>query len=248
MEYNLLLILVILILSAFQSIFGIGLLALGTPLLLLLNYSFEDVLLILLPCSICVSILTLFLINIKNKKIFNKQIFENFIFFSIPGIILGLTLIFFNEINVNFKVLIGSMILLSIFLKRKIKQIHLNNKFRKKLTNFIIGFIHGISNMGGSFLSIYLITFYNDKKIIRYHITLAYIFFAFTQLLFLFLINEKNFFLSDLNYLLVFSLIGSVLGNFLNKFINKEIFLKILQNAIFLSAIIIIIKSIKEIF
>ena len=114
MEYNLFLVLLIFILSSFQSIFGIGLLALGTPLLLLLNYQFKDVLLILLPCSMFVSILTLFFINQKNKNIFNKEISKNFIFFSVPGIVLGLTLIFFYEIDVNFKILIGSMILFAM--------------------------------------------------------------------------------------------------------------------------------------
>lgn len=247
MEYNFILILLILILSSFQSIFGIGLLALGTPLLLLLNYQFKDVLLILLPCSIVVSILTLFLINKKNKEIFNIDIFKNFIFFSIPGIILGLTLIFFYKVDVNFKILIGSMILFSMFLKKKVKQRHLDNKYKRKITNLAIGFIHGISNMGGSFLSVYLITLYNNKKIIRYHITLAYIFFAFTQLLYLFLINETSILFTKFNYLLIFSLIGTIFGNYLNEFINKEFFLKTLQITIFFSAIIIILKSLFEI-
>ncbi len=247
MEYNLFLVLLIFILSSFQSIFGIGLLALGTPLLLLLNYQFKDVLLILLPCSMFVSILTLFFINQKNKNIFNKEISKNFIFFSVPGIVLGLTLIFFYEIDVNFKILIGSMILFAMFLKKKVKQKHLNNKFKKEIANLAIGFIHGISNMGGSFLSVYLLTLYNDKKIIRYHITLAYIFFAFTQLSYLALISGTVIIFSSLNYLLFFSFIGAILGNYLNEFLNKEIFLKILQITIFISAVVIILKSFSEI-
>ena len=39
--------------------------------------------------------------------------------------------------------------------------------------------------MGGSFLSIYLMTLYSEKTQIRYHLTFAYIFFAITQLIFL---------------------------------------------------------------
>lgn len=248
MEYNLILILLILILSSFQAIFGIGLLALGTPVLLIMDYQFKDVLLILLPCSLIVSILTIFLFKKKNKQIFNKDILKNLIFFSVPGIILGLFLIFYNKIDLNFKILIGSMILFSMFLKKKIKQKHLNSNFKKKITNLFIGFIHGISNMGGSFLSIYLIALYESKSVIRYHITLAYIFFAFTQLLYLFLINEELIFYKKFSYLLFFSITGTIFGNYLNELVNKEFFLKTLQITIFFSAIIIILKSLIEIF
>jgi len=63
--------LIVIILIFFQSIFGIGLLLFGTPTFLLLGYNFLDVLNILLPISISISAIQLFL---SKKKIKNLNI------------------------------------------------------------------------------------------------------------------------------------------------------------------------------
>ena len=82
----------IFILAVFQSIFGVGLLVLGTPILLLLDFEFFKILNILLPCSMAVSLMQIN--KIKNYKIIETKI----IFISLPCIILGLTtLILFQE-------------------------------------------------------------------------------------------------------------------------------------------------------
>ena len=49
--------LIITLLSIFQAVFGIGLLLIGTPTFLLIGYNFFDVLNILLPFSIIISLL-----------------------------------------------------------------------------------------------------------------------------------------------------------------------------------------------
>ena len=58
---------IIFILSIIHSIFGIGLLAIGTPLLL--NYDFLIILEILLPCSILISSFQI----IRTKNILNQD-------------------------------------------------------------------------------------------------------------------------------------------------------------------------------
>ena len=50
-------IILLIITSAIQSLFGVGVLLFGTPVLLLLGYSFIESLLILLPVSISINIL-----------------------------------------------------------------------------------------------------------------------------------------------------------------------------------------------
>ena len=156
MEINIILGILILILSIFQSIFGIGLLALGTPLLLIYGFTFIETLFFLLPCSILVSTITFVLISRKYNNYFDQEVIKYIFFFSIPGIIIGLIIILFYEININFKILIGSAIIISIFLQKIIKkQLFLKIEIKRAI-NFVIGIIHGISNMGGSFLSIYL--------------------------------------------------------------------------------------------
>lgn len=246
MEINFFLGLIVFILSIFQSIFGIGLLALGTPLLLIIGFYFIDILNILLPCSILVSLITFVIISKKKEKIIDKEIIEKFFFFSLPGIIFGLTFIYFNDLNLNFKILIGLIIIISILLKKYLKKRGVKIIRMKKTISLIIGFIHGVSNMGGSFLSIYLL-FTNKNKIkIRYHLTFAYIFFAITQLIFLQIIYSEVSKNHNIFLLLLFSLTGCLLGNFLEKFINKKFFFEILNTSILLTAIILLTKSINE--
>ena len=50
----------IIILSAFQTILGIGILVLGTPILLLMNFEMLEIMTVLLPLSILNSLLNIF--------------------------------------------------------------------------------------------------------------------------------------------------------------------------------------------
>ena len=134
MEINFFLGLIIFTLSIFQSIFGIGLLALGTPLLLIIGFYFIDILYILLPCSILVSLITFIIISKREKNIIDRQVIRSFVFFSIPGIILGLIFVYYNELNLNFKILIAILIIISALLK---KYFNRESKFinNKKIIN-----------------------------------------------------------------------------------------------------------------
>jgi len=91
---------IIIILSIIQSIFGIGLLVIGTPVLLILNYDFFNVLSILLPCSILISILQINSYDVANN------INKNVIILSIPLIILGIFIIFTYKLYINFKLFV----------------------------------------------------------------------------------------------------------------------------------------------
>ena len=65
-ELNLLYI-IIFCLTVVQSIVGIGILALGTPIMLLMNYNLIECLSLLLPFSIITSGLNIIIISTKNK-------------------------------------------------------------------------------------------------------------------------------------------------------------------------------------
>ena len=51
----------------FQSIFGVGVLVLGTPFLLILDYNIVDIFFILLPISILTSLSNFLIMNFYNK-------------------------------------------------------------------------------------------------------------------------------------------------------------------------------------
>ena len=178
--------LIISIFCFFQSVFGVGLLLLGTPTFLLMGYNFFEVLNILLPYSILISFFQI--LSSKNQSFeFGKKI----ILFSIPFLILGLISIeyFQNEINFTFLislVLITFSIINIINLKKE--------KFKIKNINFaliILGIIHGLTNLGGTLLSILASNLDKDKNIIRYKIASGYLIFAIFQLIFINIFYDK---------------------------------------------------------
>ena len=103
MDY--LIIITILITASIQSIVGIGVLVIGTPVLLLFNYSYFNILNILLPISILINLLQLF----KDYDEINYKIYKN-ILLLIPFIIIFLFLISKNNINLNF--IIGCLLII----------------------------------------------------------------------------------------------------------------------------------------
>ena len=72
---QIILISLILILSSIQSIIGVGILVLGTPILLILNYDIISILSILIPASILTSLINLVIMRkyLENINIILKK-------------------------------------------------------------------------------------------------------------------------------------------------------------------------------
>ena len=199
---------IIFLLSIIHSIFGIGLLAIGTPLLLLLNYDFLIILKILLPCSILISTLQIF----KTKNILNAD--KKIIHRSVPYIFLGATIIYFISSSINFKLTIGFSILtalfLKIFLKKKINL--LINKYKTILLSFA-GFFHGLTNTGGSLISLISQDLKKNKYEVQGCIAYTYFLYAIIQYFLLnFYFKKLLLDYNDFN-LLLFTSVGYFLGN-----------------------------------
>ena len=223
-------ILLLIIFSIFQSIFGIGLLVFGTPTFLLLGYDFFEVLNILLPHSILISLLQM--ITSKKKDFqFKYQIIK----YCLPILFLSLYILTIFNKSINFILLtsITLIIFSSINLLNFKKK--LNNPLDKKKINFglfILGIIHGFTNLGGGLLTLISANMNNNKNYIRYNIATGYFFMAAIQLLFI-----SIFFLKlEIHYLkyLFISLICFVVTQGLYKKINDRFFSKILNIIVFL--------------
>ena len=151
--------LAIFIVSTIQSIAGVGILVLGTPILLLLNFGITDSMKILLPLSIISSILNLLIINIffPLKKNLEKNFFSYFFLICFPSLFLGIYVVehFSNVINLN--ILVAVIILISIYGKFKYHNIGTSNNKIKTVFISLIGFIHGLTNSGGTLLTLLLI-------------------------------------------------------------------------------------------
>ena len=186
---NLVEIILITLFCIFQSVFGVGLLLLGTPTFLLIGYDFFEVLNILLPYSIIISFLQIF-VNKKQNFNFGKKILIH----SIPFLILGLIIVEYIQHKINFVLIVS--IFLIVFSALNIKNLK-NKNIKIKNINFslkFLGLFHGLTNLGGSLLTIISTNVHSNKNIIRYNISSGYFIFALFQLLLI------NIFFNQINF------------------------------------------------
>ena len=231
-----------------QTIVGVGILVLGTPLFLILEYSIIEVMYYLLPLSIITSLTNyLFLKYNKEKlKIFlDKNIKKNFILFFLPGLSLGLILAKIFIDFINFKLLVSLIIFISITAQWRYENniqslpLHL-----KKISFTLISVIHGLTNSGGTLLTIFLSSFNKNKKNqSRYSITFYYLILVTAQyLIFLWIFKEQLFF--DYPVQLIFIIIPAlIIGNILSKKISENFFKKIIELLALFSGIFLLLSS-----
>ena len=230
--------LIIVLLSIFQSVFGIGLLIIGTPTFLLLGYNFFDVLNILLPFSITISLLQV----IYSKEIdsgFNKKI----LLYCIPSLILALSILVKYENSIDFILLISfTIIFFSILNLSKFKNIIFNDSDQRiNISLVILGLIHGFTNLGGSFFTLICANINKQKKLMRHNIANGYLILGSVQLPFI-NIFYKTLIMSNLYYLYIPILSFFVAQYFYNK-INSQLFSKILNITVLLYGIYIFLNN-----
>ena len=167
-------IIIVIILSIIQSVFGVGLLLFGTPSFLLLGYDFPNTINILMPMSITISLLQFFKSQVSDKKFI-----IDYNIYCLPLLILFLILALNFRDLINFKIYVAVLLVISslIILNKKRFSSFKSTFFKlKRLILIFIGCIHGFTNMGGSFLSIYsTIISKNKKELSRYYISYGYL-------------------------------------------------------------------------
>lgn len=203
-----------------QSLFGVGILLFGTPILLLLGYDFSFALSVLLPISISVNLLQI----IKHYQYIDFKIYKNTLCYSIPFIVLFLAII--TNIHFNISLIVGVFLLL-------VAAKNLFPSVDKKLSSLIqyersflavTGIVHGISNLGGSLLTALIHKQDLPKHNTRVTVALCYASFALVQLLTLFLIGFE----SGLSYSVQMSLLQISIVVFL---ITEEMVYKQIDNS-----------------
>jgi uncharacterized membrane protein YfcA len=195
-------IIIVIILSLIQSVFGVGLLLFGTPTFLMLGYDFPNTINILLPMSIAISFLQFF-----KSKVNDKKFIVDYNIYCLPLLILFLILALNFRDLINFKFYIAALLVISslIILNKKRFSSFKSTFFKlKRLILIFIGCIHGFTNMGGSFLSIYsTIISKNKKELSRYYISYGYLVMGVIQyfIVLLFTFNHLDF--SKIFYVLI---------------------------------------------
>ena len=203
-------------LSIIQSLFGVGLLLFGTPILLLIGYEFTEALFLLLPSSLIINAIQIF----KDYKNIDYVFYKNFLFISIPMVVLFLNLSL--SFDLNFNLIVGVVLILipmkDLLMNENVsKNFEILNKY-KKISLLTMGALHGITNLGGSILSAIIKEKKYEKIKSRSTIAICYFTFASTQLISLSFFSDNK----ASNHLTILILVLVALTSFL--ITEKKIF------------------------
>jgi uncharacterized protein len=171
--------LTIIVVSVIQSIFGVGVLLFGTPILLLLGYDFVEALGVLLPVSISINALQV----IRHYDDLDKAFYKNILIYSLPLVVIFLTLV--TTVKINVGIIIGVLLILvalksiSAFIEHKVQAVV---KY-ERLYLMVMGIVHGVSNLGGSLLTVIIYSKHYPKDKTRVTAAASYATVATCQLL-----------------------------------------------------------------
>jgi uncharacterized membrane protein YfcA len=232
-------------LAAIQSIVGVGVLVVGTPTLLLLNLPMIEIMNFLLPISILTSLLNIIIIKKQNNFFYNFDRLKNFFKLCIPSVFIGLIILKYLDKLINFDYVVSFIIILTLLFRENISKIFKKiSKRINKIILVIIGIIHGMTNSGGSLLSIMMMNLNKSKKNSRSEITLFYFILALLQFFLLYLIFGVTISIDQFYITLVYIVIGVVLGNVLLKFTKESLYQNLVYILAFISSTTLILKNI----
>jgi uncharacterized membrane protein YfcA len=230
--------LIVLILSMVQSLFGVGLLLFGTPIMLLMGYEYSEALLYLLPASAALSWSQVK--DLRHEKL-DGGYRKLFFLICLPLLVTGMVIATKLDLKFEIKVFVTVMLMVAFIIRT-------NLNFRTRLQKLMkanlgialgaMGLIHGLSNMGGSILTPLVSSLYKDKNKLLAAISFDYAFMASLQLLiFITVMNsfDPKYFLTAIISLAVRYSIGKRVFLFTTeKLYQKLLDGFILANALFL--------------
>ncbi len=231
----------ILLTSVLQSIFGTGILLFGTPILLMLGNNFQTTLIILLPASILVNCFQLR----NNFNNIDQNFYKNLTLFCLPGIFIVLFFFDSKELNTNF--IIG-ILLIIVSLQSMVKTIQIGLRLVLNYEKFylvVMGFLHGLTNLGGSLLTGAILSKDLPKNSKRATIAVSYCSMAFIQICTLVTKIRLDVFLNK-NYLMYWvsaPIIFVAVEKYLYYSVNEKLYRKISNFFLFFMGLIILLKT-----
>ena len=227
--------------SVVQSIFGVGVLLFGTPLLLLLGYGFVDALGVLLPVSIAISALQV----LRHYEDVDTGFYKNVLVYSIPLVVLFLVVV--TSVKINISLVIGPLL---IFVALKnfstiIERALLSVVKYERAYLMAMGLVHGMSNLGGSMLTVIIYSKHYPKNKTRVTAAASYATVASCQLATLLLIGSEFTvsFADKISFVQVAVVMFLLTEEMLYNGIDNEKYSKIFAGFLFASGILLIMKS-----
>jgi hypothetical protein len=227
--------------SVIQSVFGVGVLLFGTPLLLLLGYGFVDALGVLLPVSIAISTLQV----LRHYEDVDIAFYKNVLIYSIPLVVLFLVVV--TTVKINVSLLIGPLLIfvaLKNFSTTIDKALQLVVKY-ERLYLMVMGLVHGMSNLGGSMLTVIIYSKHYPKNKARVTAAASYMTVAACQLAtLLFIGSEFTVKLVDkISFIQIAVVMFLLTEEMLYNGINNAKYTKIFAMFLFASGVLLILKS-----
>jgi len=164
--------------AAVQSIFGVGVLLFGTPILLLLGYEFVTTLVVLLPVSLAIN----FVQVLRHHAHIDRAFYAKVLSLCVPCIMVFLFIV--THVSINIGVIVGLFLIVVAFKSLSPKVHHaIESLVRWERTYFVVmGIIHGLTNLGGSLLTAIIHSKQYPKDAARTTAALSYGTFAVFQL------------------------------------------------------------------
>jgi uncharacterized membrane protein YfcA len=226
--------------AVIQSIFGVGVLLFGTPILLLLGYDFINALSVLLPISIAINSLQI----IKHYQFIDVSFYKNVLIYSIPLVVLFL--FFVSTAKINIGLLVGGFLIL-VALKSYFPVIEQTlEKALKYERSYLaaMGLVHGLTNLGGSLLTAVVHGKSYEKNATRVTVAICYATFAVFQLATLIFIGS-NFELSyadNMSFLQLGVLVFLLTEEMVYSAIDNKKYSQFFAAFLLISGILLIIK------
>ena len=236
---------IILILSLFQSLFGIGLLLFGTPIFLFIGYDFESTLALLLPISVTISFL-----QIMYEKSSIRSLASEFNIFCLPYLVIFLLLVINLGNVIEIRTYVAAALIISSILilnKNRIVEIDTFILKYRKLSLVFIGTVHGFTNMGGSFLSMFSTLVTADRASARKYIAFGYLVMGTLQYITLLIFGTRHIDLDNLYYVIVPLVVFFPTQN-LFKNIDDWLFMNIVTYIALIFGFLVLGNSLKTIF
>ena len=234
--------LIVVLTAAIQSVFGAGVLLIGTPVMLLLGYPFVDVLIVLLPISLALNVMKM----TKYHAHIDLSLLRKVMLLALPPIAVFLFLV--THVRINIGLIIGPFLLFIAFksILSSVEQI-LDRLMRyENLYLLTVGMVHGTSNLGGSLLTALVHHKHYPKDVARVTIAACYSTFAVVQLLTLGLFSRQQIDIpvfGNIIYLLVATVIFEVIDSTLFDRIEQDKYRHIFAGFLAFSGLVLITKS-----
>lgn len=223
-----------------QSIFGVGVLLFGTPVLLLLGYDFINALSVLLPISVAINSLQI----IKHYRFIDTGFYQKVLLYSIPLVVLFL--FYINSAKISMGILVGGFLIL-VALKNFFPSVELKLQKLVKYERIylaVMGVVHGMTNLGGSLLTAIVHAKEYDKNTTRVTVAICYATFAVFQLLTLLFIG-RHFELSysdNMSFLQIGVIVFLLTEEFLYSHINDKRYAYLFAVFLLISGVLLILK------